>query len=107
MKMSKVYQKRIINNRAVYQRISDRDVRNINTIIFDCDGVLIDSKKSYDVCIDLTISYILKNIVNMKFSRYKISKTTLELFRQTGGFNNDYKFCYVIILKIILVVFFL
>ena len=34
MKMSKVYQKRIINNRAVYQRISDRDVRNINTIIF-------------------------------------------------------------------------
>ena len=101
MKMSKVYQKRIINNRAVYQRISDRDIRNINTIIFDCDGVLIDSKKSYDICIELTISYILKNIVNIKFSRYKISKTTLELFRQTGGFNNDYKFCYVIILKII------
>ena len=42
MKMSEVYQKRIINNRVAYQRISDRDIRNINTIIFDCDGVLID-----------------------------------------------------------------
>ena len=68
MKMSKVYQKRIINNRVAYQRISDRDIRNINTIIFDCDGVLIDSKKSYDICIELTISYILKNIVNIIYS---------------------------------------
>ena len=68
MKMSKVYQKRIINNRVAYQRISDRDIRNINTIIYDCDGVLIDSKKSYDICIELTISYILKNIVNMNIN---------------------------------------
>ena len=99
--MTKKYQRRLINNKATYLRIADNDIKNINTVIFDCDGVLINSKNSYDKCIELTISYILKNMLNKQFISFKISKSTLELFRQTGGFNNDYKFCYVVILKII------
>ena len=99
--MTKKYQRRLINNKAIYLKIADNDIKKINTIIFDCDGVLINSKNSYDKCIELTISYILKNMLNKQFISFKISKSTLELFRQTGGFNNDYKFCYVVILKII------
>ena len=99
--MTKKYQRRLINNKATYLKIADNDIKKINTIIFDCDGVLINSKNSYDRCIELTISYILKNMLNKQFISFKISKSTLELFRQTGGFNNDYKFCYVVILKII------
>ena len=99
--MTKKYQRRLINNKATYLRIADNDIKNINTVIFDCDGVLINSKNSYDKCIELTISYILRNMLNKQFISFKISKSTLELFRQTGGFNNDYKFCYVVILKII------
>ena len=99
--MARKYQKKVINNKTVYLRISDSEIKNINTIIFDCDGVLINSKNSYDKCIELTISYILKKMLYKQFIKFKISKSTLELFRQTGGFNNDYKFCYVIILKII------
>ena len=99
--MVKQYQRRLINNKVAYLKIADSDVKNINTVIFDCDGVLINSKNSYDKCIELTISYILKNILNKQFINFKISKSTLELFRQTGGFNNDYKFCYIVILKII------
>jgi|TARA_B100001750_G_scaffold90962_1_gene71875 phosphoglycolate phosphatase-like HAD superfamily hydrolase len=98
--MANKYQKKTINNKLIYQKISQNKIKNIDTIIFDCDGVLIDTKKSYDKCIELTISYILKNMINQKFSKFKISKTTIDLFRQTGGFNNDYKCCYVIILKI-------
>ena len=99
--MTKKYQRRLINNKATYLKIADNDIKKINTVIFDCDGVLINSKNSYDRCIELTISYILKNMLNKQFISFKISKSTLELFRQTGGFNNDYKFCYVVILKII------
>ena len=99
--MIKGYQKKIINNKALYQNISQNNINNIDTIIFDCDGVLIDTKKSYDKCIELTISYILKNILNKKFSKFEISKITIDQFRQTGGFNNDYKCCYIIILKIL------
>ena len=99
--MTKKYQRRLINNKTTYLKIADSDIKKINTVIFDCDGVLINSKNSYDKCIELTISYILKNMLNKQFISFKISKSTLELFRQTGGFNNDYKFCYVVILKII------
>ena len=95
--MAKQYQRRLINNKVAYLKIADSDIKNINTVIFDCDGVLINSKNSYDKCIELTISYILKNILNKQFINFKISKSTLELFRQTGGFNNDYKFCYIVI----------
>ena len=31
-----------------------------DSIIFDCDGVLIDVTKSYDVTINKTTSYVLK-----------------------------------------------
>ena len=102
--MIKGYQKKIINNKPLYQKITQNKINNIDTVIFDCDGVLIDTKKSYDKCIELTISYILKNMLNKKFSKFKISKTTIDLFRKTGGFNNDYKCCYVIILKSISVI---
>ena len=36
-----------------------------DSIIFDCDGVLIDVTKSYDVTINKTISYVLKEIANI------------------------------------------
>ena len=98
--MINTYQKKIINKKPLYQKISQDKINKIDTIIFDCDGVLIDTRKSYDKCIELTISYILKNMLDKKFSKIKISKTTIDMIRQTGGFNNDYKCCYVIILKI-------
>ena len=69
--MSKKYQKKTINNKPIYQKISQNKIKNIDTIIFDCDGVLIDTKKSYDKCIELTISYILKNNSKTKVIKVK------------------------------------
>jgi len=37
-----------------------------DSIIFDCDGVLIDVTKSYDTTINRTISYVLKEIANIE-----------------------------------------
>ena len=36
-----------------------------DSIIFDCDGVLIDVTESYDVTINKTISYVLKEIADI------------------------------------------
>ena len=36
-----------------------------DSIIFDCDGVLIDVTKSYDTTINETISYVLKEIADI------------------------------------------
>ena len=36
-----------------------------DSIIFDCDGVLIDVTKSYDTTINKTISYAVKEMSNI------------------------------------------
>ena len=40
-------------------------VDEFDSIIFDCDGVLIDVTKSYDTTINKTISYVLKEIADI------------------------------------------
>ncbi|MDO8641515.1 MAG: phosphatase, partial [Nitrosarchaeum sp.] len=40
--------------------VSD-DLLSTDGIIFDCDGVLIDITKSYDLTIDKTVKYVLEN----------------------------------------------
>ena len=50
-------------------------------LIFDMDGVLIDESQSYRSCIQKTVEY---------FSQCKISLSTIETFKQSGGLNNDY-----------------
>ena len=47
--------------------VSDEIVQKISkfdSIIFDCDGVLVDIRKSYDYAINKTISAIMKDIFN-------------------------------------------
>ena len=37
------------------------DLISTDGIVFDCDGVLIDITKSYDLTIDKTVKYVLEN----------------------------------------------
>ncbi len=51
---------------GIYIDDSDIDVLNeIDAIIFDCDGVLIDITKSYDQAIIKTTQYVLKNFAKL------------------------------------------
>jgi len=40
-------------------------LNQVDAIIFDCDGVLIDITKSYDLAIIKTTQYVLKNLVQI------------------------------------------
>ncbi len=74
------------------------DVLNdIDSIIFDCDGVLIDITKSYDLTIIKTTQYILENFLNLSdfiFVDFKI----IDGFKSTGGFNDEVDLTYAAIL---------
>ena len=41
------------------------NLMEIDAIIFDCDGVLIDITKSYDLAIIKTTQYVLENFANI------------------------------------------
>ena len=68
-----------------------------DSIIFDCDGVLIDVTKSYDTTINKTISYVLKEIANITVDT-PLTNEILLSFKSTGGFNDEIDITYVGIL---------
>ena len=64
-----------------------------DSIIFDCDGVLIDVTKSYDTTINRTISYVLSEIAEITVDT-PLSNELLLKFKSTGGFNDEIDITY-------------
>jgi len=64
-----------------------------DSIIFDCDGVLIDVTKSYDTTINRTISYVLKEIADITIDTPLTNELLLK-FKSTGGFNDEIDITY-------------
>ena len=68
-----------------------------DSIIFDCDGVLIDVTKSYDTTINKTISFVLKEIAGITVDTPLTNEILLK-FKSTGGFNDEIDITYAGIL---------
>jgi len=73
---------------------------NIDSIIFDCDGVLIDITKSYDQTIIITTKYILETLAKITDS-IDVNFKIIDGFKSTGGFNDEVDLTYAAILSII------
>ena len=69
-------------------------LKHVDGVIFDCDGVLVDIRESYNRAIAITVSYILKALTNSEIPERPISDEVIYLFRKTGGFNNDWDTVY-------------
>jgi len=72
-------------------------VDEFDSIIFDCDGVLIDVTKSYDTTINKTISFVLKEIAGITVDTPLTNEILLK-FKSTGGFNDEIDITYAGIL---------
>ena len=68
-------------------------VDEFDSIIFDCDGVLIDVTKSYDTTINKTISFVLKEIAGIT-ADMPLTNELLLKFKSTGGFNDEIDITY-------------
>ena len=68
-------------------------VDEFDSIIFDCDGVLIDVTKSYDTTINETIRYVLKEMVDITVDTPLTNEILLK-FKSTGGFNDEIDITY-------------
>jgi len=82
--------------------VSDEIIQKIpkfDSIIFDCDGVLVDIRKSYDYAINKTISAIMKDIFNDDVSDIINSKILYSL-KASGGFNDEVSVVYTAILTL-------
>ncbi len=75
-------------------------LKNLDSIIFDCDGVLIDVSESYDLVIQKTTAYILKVYAGISES-IPITSKIIDGFKTTGGFNDEVDLTYASILSLI------
>ena len=72
----------------------------IDSLIFDCDGVLIDITKSYDQTIITAAKYVLETLANIDDS-IDIDFKIIDGFKSTGGFNDEVDLTYAAILSIV------
>ena len=64
---------------------------NLDVLIFDMDGVLIDVSRSYRKTIQRTIHIYLETCLGFQRSRGDwIMDEEISLFKSVGGFNNDW-----------------
>lgn len=75
------------------------DLLSADGIIFDCDGVLIDVSKSYDLTIKKTTEYVLDKFSQITNS-IEIDSKIIDGFKSTGGFNDEVDVTYASILSI-------
>lgn len=100
--MNKGYLETEVDGKKAYiLRDSFDRLRRIDTVIFDCDGVLIDVRESYMKTIPETVAYIIREITGFPFPKKLVSKTIIHSFKKCGGFNNDWDLAYAILMFIL------
>ncbi len=86
---------------GIYIDDSGIDILNeIDAIIFDCDGVLIDITKSYDQAIIKTTQYVLENFAKINDS-IDVDFKIIDGFKSTGGFNDEVDLAYAAIISMV------
>ena len=99
--MNNNYLKTSINSQDAYVRFEIlKKLTKIGAIIFDCDGVLIDVRRSYNSTIVKTIEYFLNTFIGINLPSDDILNKIIYLYKRSGGFNNDWDIVYSILLTI-------
>ncbi len=65
-------------------------LRQVDSIIFDVDGVLIDVKASFRVVICRAVDYYFRKILGVKGDGELLHLEDTHHFKMAGGFNNDW-----------------
>ena len=92
---------RLDKGEAYVRKDSQDQLKRVDAVIFDCDGVLVDIRESYNKTISKTVAYILEALVGWAIPESMISDDLIFLFRKTGGFNNDWDTVYGILMFIL------
>lgn len=87
--MRREYVRLAAEEEVIIARDAVEDLRSVEAVIFDCDGVLIDTRRSYDMAILMTVDQIFSKMLHLEFLGQPVGTEEIRLLRSTGGFNND------------------
>jgi HAD superfamily phosphatase len=72
----------------------------VDAVIFDCDGVLIDVRKSYTRAIIESVAYFTRELFGVDFPETPSLMKLLHIFKMSGGFNNEWDIAYALLLDV-------
>ena len=89
----------LINERQIYLKDdAEEALRGIDKIIFDFDGVLVDTSQSYRQTIRKVVDYYFLEILGLEEEKGKLATLgDIQKFKDTGLYNNDWNLSYAII----------
>ena len=73
-------------------------LRRVGAVVFDCDGVLIDVRGSYNRAVSRSVAYIFEALTGCSVPEVLISDEVIYLFRRSGGFNDDWDTVYGVLM---------
>jgi len=83
---------------GLVKRSSIEELAQVDAVIFDCDGVLIDVRGSYDRAVIESVRWVIEGAFGMELPDTALGPGPIYLLRKTGGFNNDLDAAWVIAL---------
>jgi len=89
-----------IQNGIMIDSTKIEKIKQLDSIVFDCDGVLIDVSNSYDLAIKKTVDFIIKEMAQVNESEL-ITTSMIEGFKTSGGFNDEIDVTYALILSVV------
>ncbi|WXG40398.1 MAG: hypothetical protein WED07_06210 [Candidatus Freyarchaeum deiterrae] len=85
--------------KAYVKKSSVELLEQLKFLIFDCDGVLIDASGSFIEAIMKTSKWYITEIIGLgEITEDIITPEEINLFKNSGGFNNDWHLTYGVIL---------
>ena len=93
--MPKNYESFDINGQKAFIKRSEiKRLKKADALIFDCDGVLIEVRESYNLTIMETIKDLTNQFLGFPVLNPRTIKEAIYFFRRSGGFNIDWDTVY-------------
>lgn len=91
----------IENKTILIRQTSLEKLRNIDVIVFDCDGVLLDVRNSYSLAVAETTTRLIDAFTGTHLPLSIFDKYVNFSYKRTGGFNNDWNLTYALLMRIL------
>ncbi len=75
---------------------SVRNLKRVGAVVFDCDGVLVDTRLSYDATILQVTEKMMDDLSGIQQPYGNVGRGLIARLRRTGGFNNDWDTTYAL-----------
>jgi phosphoglycolate phosphatase-like HAD superfamily hydrolase len=77
------------------------EIRRVDVIVFDCDGVLIDISESYPRAVAKTTRVLVEAFTGATLQESLFDGALNFAYKQRGGFNNDWALAYALVMRIL------